>query len=136
MVFKQDDLTPKVGVEFEVSLYFACSYVCALINALVILLQLPSACNFEMAKYTIFILENGLENETLTFGPNEHSYSNGRFVTRVLPFNSSEPDLAVDTEYLMIIEVTTSVGNSTSGMISFCKFTYILVHLNFIWFSS
>ena len=97
-----------------------------------ILLQLPSACNFEMASYTIFIFKNGLENETLTFGPNEHSYSNGRSVTRVLPFNSSEPDLAVDTEYLMIIEVNTSAGNSTSGTINFCKITHLLAHLNFI----
>ena len=97
-----------------------------------IFLQLPSACNFEMANYTIFILKNGLENETLTFGDNEHSYSNGRSVTREIPFNSSEPDLAVDTEYLMLIEVNTSAGNSTSGRISFCKITHLLVHLNFI----
>ena len=92
-----------------------------------IFLQLPSACNFEMANYTIFIRENGLENETLTYGPSEHSYSNGRSVTRAIPFNSSEPDLAVDTEYLMIIEVNTSAGISTSGTINFCKLAYINV---------
>ena len=135
VVFKQNDLTPKLDVKFEVSLCFTCSYVYICVDKkklYMIFLQLPSACKFEMAKYTIFIWENGLENEKLTFGPNEHSYSNGRSVTRVLPFNSSEPDLAVDTEYLMIIEVITSAGNSTSGMISFCKFTYILAHLNFI----
>ena len=93
---------------------------------MILFLQLPSACNFEMANYTMFVWENGLKNETLTFGPNEHSYSNGRSVTREIPFNSSEPDLAVDTEYLMIIEVTTSAGSSTSGTISFCKLVYIL----------
>ena len=65
-----------------------------------------------------------MENETLTYGPNEHSYSNGRSVTRVIPFNSSEPYLAVDTEYLMTIEVTTSAGRSASETISFCKLAY------------
>ena len=126
MTFKQNDLTPKVDVELEVSLCFICSYVCTLINASLILLQLPSACNFEMANYTFFIWENGLENETLTFGPNEHSYSNGRSVKRRIPFNSSEPYLAMDYYYLMVIEVTTSAGSSTSGRISFCKLAYIL----------
>ena len=83
--------------------------------------QLPNACDFEIANYTILLWETGRANETLTFGPKEHYYRNGRSVTREIPFDPNDPDLIMDAEYLMIINVTTPAGISTSGIISFCE---------------
>lgn len=92
-------------------------------TTLILYTQLPNACDYEIANYTILIWETSRQNETLIFGPKEHFYRNGRSVTREIPSDSSEPDLVIDTEYLMIINVTTPAGSSISGIINFCKFS-------------